>query len=80
MDNKWSQNDLIKENNDEQDIDKVNAPPLLAELEKNYKSKQKTSIAREFKNLKNLNDIALSVWLLLVFFLPLLGLISYSII
>ena len=58
MNNEWSQNDLIKENNDEQDIDKVNAPPLLAELEKNYESKEKSSIARVFKHRKNLNDIS----------------------
>ena len=58
MNNEWSQNDLIKEDYDEQDIDKVNASPLLVELEKNYESKEKSSIARVFKNRKNLKDIS----------------------
>ena len=56
MNKEWSHNDLIKENNDEEDIDKVNAPPLLAELEKNYEGKQESSITRVFKNRKNLNE------------------------
>ena len=56
MNKEWSHNDLIKENNDEEDIDKVNAPPLPAELEKNYEGKQKSSITRVFKNCKNLNE------------------------
>ena len=40
MNEEWSHNDLIKENNDEENIDTVNAPSLPAEHEKNYKSKQ----------------------------------------
>ena len=39
MNKKWSQNDLIQEDNYEQDIDEVNTSPLLAKLEKDYKGK-----------------------------------------
>ena len=55
MNKKWSQNDLIQEDDYEQDIDKVDTSPLLAKLEKDDKCKHKSSPARAFKYQKHLN-------------------------
>ena len=55
MNKKWSQNDLIQEDNYEQDINEVDTSPLLSKLEKDDKCKQKSSPARPFKYQKNLN-------------------------
>ena len=54
MNKKWTQNDLIQEDDYEQDIDEVNTSPLLAKLEKDDKCKHKTNTARAFKHQKNL--------------------------
>ena len=55
MNKKWSQNDLIQEDDYEQDIDEVDTSPLLSKLEKDDKCKHKSSPARAFKYQKHLN-------------------------
>ena len=68
IDYEWSHNDFIQEDNDEQDIDKVNTSPLHAKFVKDHKRKQKFSIARVFQYQEILNNICYDFYQIFIFY------------
>ena len=68
IDYEWSHNDFIQEDNDEQDIDKVNTSPLHAKFVKDHKRKHKSSIARVFKYQEILNNICYDFYQIFIFY------------